>query len=106
MTIRPVGSLGQSAYKDKLIIKVGEKCDAFTEWYLTDDEIVVDEDDSHLNFRLSVHKTIEESKEKVVLSMVVTVNNAIGKMYLSLILPFHKIVMKAYLDRAKKNRYM
>jgi hypothetical protein len=67
---------------------------------ITDDEIVVGEDDSHLNFSLSLLKFRENGNQKIAFSTVVKVNNPIGKAYLLTILPFHKIIARTMLASA------
>jgi hypothetical protein len=62
-------------------------------------EIVLGEDDSHLDFRLSV-RVVGESERRLVLSTVVHCHNLLGRSYLRLIRPFHRVVVKASLRSA------
>ncbi len=59
-------------------------------------EIVVGEDDRHLDFRVSVMCTNAE----LTVSTVVHCHNRLGRGYLLLIAPFHRMVVKASLRRA------
>jgi hypothetical protein len=66
-------------------------------------EIVLGEDDSHLDFRLSVmcaSGQTQESNRQLVLSTVVHCHNRLGRAYLATIAPFHRMVVKASLARA------
>ncbi len=70
-------------------------------------EIVLGEDDKHLDFRLSVlHETLPAADgraDRVVLSTVVHCHNRLGRLYILLIAPFHRRVVQATLRRAARN---
>ena len=74
--------------------------------YSTDQhEIVLGEDDKHLDFRVSVlccGNTGEEGGRQLVLSTVVQCHNRLGRVYLFVIAPFHRLVVKASLLRAAR----
>ena len=61
-------------------------------------EIIVGEDDRHLDFRVSVMC----SGGQLTLSTVVHCHNRLGRAYLLAIAPFHRLVVKASLDRAAR----
>lgn len=66
-------------------------------------EVLVGEDDRHLDFRASVlyrGAGGEAAKACVVLSTVVQCHNRLGRTYLRLIAPFHRIVVRSFLRRA------
>ncbi|MEO8807103.1 MAG: DUF2867 domain-containing protein [Burkholderiaceae bacterium] len=71
-------------------------------------EIVLGEDDKHLDFRLSVLTELlpvvhgPESAGQVVLSTVVHCHNRLGRLYILLIAPFHRAVVQATLRRAAR----
>ncbi|MDR1886661.1 MAG: DUF2867 domain-containing protein [Prevotellaceae bacterium] len=62
-----------------------------------EDEIVMGEDDKHLNFRASVLK--DKANGTVSLTTVVHYNNLWGRVYFFPVKPFHKIIMKTLLKR-------
>jgi hypothetical protein len=69
----------------------------------SDTEIVLGEDDKHLDFRLSVLHTPDLSPTRggqLTVSTVVHCNNLLGRAYLLVIAPFHRQVVKASLRRA------
>jgi hypothetical protein len=69
-------------------------------------EIVLGEDDKHLDFRLSVlHETVvaaDGGAQQVVLSTVVQCHNRLGRFYILLIAPFHRAIVQAVLRRAAR----
>ncbi len=100
-----VGIFGLDTYKDAKevtldSIKVGNKAGIFKIYDIQPQEIIAGEDDSHLNFRVSV---IKQNKEAIV-STVVKYNNKMGRLYMTAIMPFHKLVVKAMLKNALSNR--
>ena len=67
-------------------------------------EIVLGEDDSHLDFRLSVfcEPALGTGERRLVLSTVVRCHNRVGRAYIFTIEPFHKLVVRASLRRAAR----
>jgi len=67
-------------------------------------EIIVGEDDKHLDFRVSVLHRVGTSQNRnaasVVVSTVVHCHNRLGRLYIAAIAPFHRRVVKALLHRA------
>ena len=69
---------------------VGDKIGAWPIFSLTETELVAGRDNKHLDFRLSVLKTLGHDGASVVVSTVCTVHNTFGKLYLFFVVPFHK----------------
>ncbi|MGE7964042.1 DUF2867 domain-containing protein [Pseudomonas sp. NPDC089918] len=68
-------------------------------------EIVLGEDDKHLDFRISVLCSGEaepEGSRQLVVSTVVQCHNRLGRAYIFVIAPFHRLVVKASLLRAAR----
>jgi Protein of unknown function (DUF2867) len=66
-------------------------------------EIVLGEDDRHLDFRVSVYCSVApppENARQLTLSTVVHCHNLLGRAYILVIAPFHRMVVKASLRRA------
>lgn len=68
-------------------------------------EIVLGEDDKHLDFRLSVlcpdaPSTLDQ--RRLIVSTVVHCHNRFGRAYIFLIAPFHRLIVKASLRRAAR----
>ncbi|MEP6790951.1 MAG: DUF2867 domain-containing protein [Ramlibacter sp.] len=71
----------------------------------TPTEIVLGEDDKHLDFRLSVLCSGQPSltgKGHLTMSTVVHCHNSFGRFYIRLIAPFHRLVVQASLRRAAR----
>lgn len=67
-------------------------------------EILIGEDDSHLDFRLSVMTQPAPGAQgrQIVLSTVVHCHNTLGRAYIALIAPFHRRIVQASLARAAR----
>ena len=66
-----------------------------------DNEIIMGEDDKHLNFRASI--IIDKSKNTISVITLVHFNNLLGKAYFLPVKPFHKILIKTILKRHLKS---
>jgi hypothetical protein len=68
-------------------------------------EIILGEDDKHLDFRLSVLCTDTRSslgKRRLIVSTVVQCHNRLGRAYIFLIAPFHRLIVQSSLRRAAR----
>lgn len=68
-------------------------------------EIVLGEDDKHLDFRLSVLCSAESgsrTNRQLTLSTTVHCHNLLGRAYIRSVAPFHRIIVKASLRRAAR----
>ena len=68
-------------------------------------EVVLGEDDKHLDFRLSVLCSGQSSpgaKRHLILSTVVHCHNRLGRLYIFLIAPFHRLVVQSSLRSAAR----
>jgi len=69
-------------------------------------EILLGEDDKHLDFRVSVlHQTrtvAAQSTSYVTVSTVVHCHNRLGRLYILLIAPFHRLIVRSSLRRAAR----
>jgi len=94
-TAKHLATLSNEASVDRIgIFKVYGK---------SENEIVLGEDDKHLDFRLSVLHTPDSSSARggqLTVSTVVHCHNLLGRTYLSVIAPFHRLVVTASLRRA------
>jgi hypothetical protein len=64
-------------------------------------EIIMGEDDKHLNFRASI--MIDKSRNTIALITLVHFNNLLGKVYFLPVKPFHKIIMRSLFKRHLKS---
>jgi len=79
--------------------QVGDRLEFFKIYSISDNEIVLGEDDWHQDFRVSVLRTTGRSP-RVFASTCCKRHNAAGYAYLALILPFHKLIARSVLDNA------
>jgi len=83
----------------------GDRIAFFKVYSRCESEIVLGEDDRHLDFRLSVLRSPDPSPSlggQLTVSTVVHCHNRLGRAYIRVIAPFHRLVVKASLRRAAK----
>ena len=81
---------------DNFKCEPNEKLGLFMVFNKTKDEVILGEDDKHLNFRISLLKedsTEKEGAKKLTISTTVKFNNWFGKLYFFPVKPFHKIIV-------------
>jgi hypothetical protein len=68
-------------------------------------ELIVGEDDRHLDFRASVllRSRPEEAGFELIATTVVQCHNRLGRLYLALIMPFHRLIVRSGLRRAARS---
>jgi Protein of unknown function (DUF2867) len=81
---------------------VGDRVGLFPVQSITAKEIILGIDDKHLNFRVSVLRSVKNSLEYVTISTVVELNNSLGRSYLFAIKPFHRLIVRSMLQNALK----
>ena len=69
----------------------------FTVIEKNENEIVMGENDKHLNFRVSVF--LDRANSLIYLTTLVHFNNFLGRAYFFPVKPFHKIIVKSILKR-------
>ncbi|MGF0524067.1 DUF2867 domain-containing protein [Agrobacterium pusense] len=77
----------------------GRRIDFFRIQDETADEVVLGEDDWHLDFRVSIRRQRLPSGTLIVTTTAVRINNAFGRLYLFAIAPFHRLIVRASLRR-------
>lgn len=81
-----------------------ERVDFFPVQWESNDEIVLGEDDRHLDFRLSLLRRDSLTGTQLIATTVVHSHNAFGLTYLNLISPFHHFVIRSWLLAARSER--
>jgi Protein of unknown function (DUF2867) len=79
---------------------VGEKIGPWPVFFRGENEIVAGRDNKHLDFRVSVLKTVDGEEGSVVISTICTVHNLAGKIYLFFIAPFHRSGVRSLMSNA------
>ena len=84
------------------IAERAERIDFFRILARSDRELILGEDDRHLDFRLSLllRARPDGSGDELVATTVVRCHNALGRVYLALIARFHRLVVITNLSRA------
>jgi len=78
---------------------IGTKAGYFTVIDRNENEIVMAENDKHLNFRTAIMKKKSEQDYSIYLTTIVRFNNIWGKIYFLPVKPFHQIIIKSLLKR-------
>jgi hypothetical protein len=79
--------------------RIGDRVGLFKVMALADDEVVLGEDDRHLDFRVSLLRQDGPGRAGVVVTTVVHFHNLLGRAYFSVIRPFHLVVVPAMMRR-------
>jgi hypothetical protein len=83
-------------------LTVGEKMGFFTVYGRTDNEVILGEDDKHLNFRISILRDTlpnDSTKKSVAITTLVTYNNWMGPLYFFFVKPLHRLIVPAMLKK-------
>jgi hypothetical protein len=80
----------------------GETIGPWPVFHVSETELIAGRDNAHLDFRLSVLKSMEAGSADVTISTVCTIHNRAGRIYLSLISPFHIWGVQYLIRRAIK----
>ncbi len=87
----------------------GEQLDIFRLYDKTENELILGEDDKHLNFRFSLlldSHNIDVNHKRIVLTTLVEYKNLFGRLYFLPVKPFHQLIVKATLkDMIRKIVY-
>jgi Protein of unknown function (DUF2867) len=85
---------------DNFKCEVGEQLGLFKVFSCTKNEVVLGEDDKHLNFRVSLfieNDKIDNRQKTLTTSTAVEFNNWFGKLYFLPVRPFHKVIVPVML---------
>jgi hypothetical protein len=82
----------------------GERISIFRVFERHQDEIILGEDDRHLDFRVSVllQPASDDRPRRLIVTTLVFYNRLLGRAYIALIAPFHRLVVRKSLDKAQK----
>jgi hypothetical protein len=83
-------------------LQVGDRVGIFKVFDRSADELLLGEDDRHLDLRVSVLARNDGSVDWAIVSTVVRFNNWLGRAYFLLVRPFHKLIVPAMLRNAYK----
>jgi hypothetical protein len=80
-------------------LRPGGKLGIFKVYARSDDEVLLGEDDHHLDFRVSLLRVPEQGSDWIVVSTVVRFNNWLGRLYFLPVQFFHRLIVVAMLRR-------
>lgn len=81
---------------DEFKCEVGERMGLFEVFYRDENEIIIGEDDKHLNFRVSLYlQSAENTKQEktLTISTVVKFHSWLGRLYFLPVKPFHSLIV-------------
>lgn len=89
--------------RDARSYRVGDRVGIFLIRHLSDTEVVMGQDDKHLDVQVSLTKHAQagssDSPATVVLSTVVHIHNTLGHVYMAVITPFHRRIVQVMLQQ-------
>lgn len=103
-----VGGLGLKTAKRALCLAAenkAERINIFRIYSAGQTEILLGEDDTHLDFRVSVLCSAPQARHgqhRLTLSTVVHCHNRFGRAYIRVIAPFHRMIVQSSLRRAAR----
>jgi Protein of unknown function (DUF2867) len=84
----------------------GERLGLFKVFERNTDEVILGEDDKHLNFRISLFlesNSLRPNEYKITITTTVLLHNKFGKLYFAIIRPFHQMIVPEMLKGIIKN---
>jgi|SRR5450755_320040 len=80
--------------------EIGQRVGRFLIRSIDRKELIVGENDKHLDFRISIYRSSMNGAETVTVSTAVEIHNTIGRIYMLVIEPFHRCIARAMMQRA------
>ena len=77
----------------------GDRVGIFIIRHLGEREVVMGQDDKHLDVQVSLCKRLVDGQPMLVLSTVVHIHNALGHTYMAVVTPFHRTIVQSMLRR-------
>lgn len=96
--LKTSGNQNRAEVLSNFSCEVGDKLGLFRVFEKSDYEIIMGEDDSHLNFRVSLLLEVKGAQQILVISTGVQFNNVWGKLYFLPVKPFHKLVVPSMIN--------
>lgn len=80
--------------------RVGDRVGIFHIQFLSDREVILVENDTHLDAKVSLCKITEGQRSSAVMTTTIHVHNLLGKLYILFVWPVHKLIVPALLARS------
>jgi len=100
--LKTPNNIGNTKHPDSFNFEPGERVGLFKVFNRTTDEIILGEDDKHLNFRISLflEEPINNKPNKIVtITTIVIYNNWFGRLYFFPVKPFHRLIVQITLKK-------
>lgn len=98
--LKGLGQLNDGTRRDASGYRVGDRVGIFEIRHLSDREVVMGQDDKHLDVQVSLHKRMQGGQAVLALGTVVHIHNPLGHAYMAVVAPFHRRIVRAMLARA------
>lgn len=82
------------------VFQPGVRVGPFTVQSISEQELIVGDDDRHLNFRISALKSERAGQIFLTISTVVEIHNKLGRLYMFVVKPFHRFIAPFMVPRA------
>lgn len=89
--LKTSGAGEQDALLQGFKCEVGERVGLFKVFAKNENEIILGEDDKHLDFRVSLF--LDKQNQILIVSTVVKIHNWLGRLYFLPVKPFHKLIV-------------
>ena len=101
--VRPFGVKTTGQLRATAVPRTEDRIDIFRIHSVSEGEVIVGEDDRHLDFRASILlRQRPNLPDELIVTTVVHCHNLLGRAYLAIILPFHRVIARSMLDRAAR----
>jgi len=78
---------------------IGDRIGIFTLVYLARDEVIMGDNDKHLNVQVSIYRQHTPQGCDLTVATVVHNHNWLGRLYMVFVAPAHKVIVRAMLKR-------
>jgi len=80
--------------------QIGQRVGLFSIQSNEPNELIVGDNDKHLDFRISIYRSSTHGVETVTVSTTVEIHNAVGRLYMLVVKPFHRFIARSMVQRA------
>lgn len=77
----------------------GDRVGIFIIRHLDEREVVMGQDDKHLDVQVSLCKRLVDGQPMLAISTVVHIHNALGHAYMAVVTPFHRVIVQSMMRR-------
>ena len=93
--LKTSGAGERKAVRQNSKYEVGDRVGLFKILDKTENELILGEDDKHLNFRVSLF--LDKQNQELIVSTFVKIHNGLGRIYFLFVKPFHKLIVPTML---------